>query len=143
MKTIIEGLAEKLHEWYLEATSKLNPESYNPEAQKKYKDLTGEQKFIDRFIAKKILTEHEASILEKVKKAVPEERIPIIENSEADKFEKEIKFIRGYFIEFKDEHGQVLYTFKKKKEADEFYRNLTTRLNLNNKAQTVYNSKKM
>ena len=50
-----EELAEKLHEWYLEATKELNPESYNPDAQKSYGDLTEEQKFIDRYIAGKIL----------------------------------------------------------------------------------------
>ena len=52
----VEGLAEKLHEWYLEATKALKPESYNPNAQKKYSELTEEQKFIDRFIADKILS---------------------------------------------------------------------------------------
>ena len=49
----VEVLAEKLHKWYLEATKKLNPESYNPHAQKKYADLTEEQKFIDRYISNK------------------------------------------------------------------------------------------
>jgi len=48
-------LAEKLHEWYLEATKELNPESFNPNAQKEYSELTEEQKFIDRFIAQKVL----------------------------------------------------------------------------------------
>jgi len=51
----IETLAEKLHEWYLEACQKINPESFNKEAQKLYIDLTEEQKFIDRYIAEKIL----------------------------------------------------------------------------------------
>lgn len=50
-----EFLAENLHIWYLEATKKINIESFNKKAQKKYKDLTGEQKFIDRYIAKKII----------------------------------------------------------------------------------------
>ena len=50
-----ETLAELMHKWYLEATKKMNPESYNPKAQKKYKDLTEEQKQIDRFIAEKVL----------------------------------------------------------------------------------------
>jgi len=50
-----EKLAEKLHEWYLEATKNLNLESYNPDAQKKYLELTDEQRYIDRFIANKIL----------------------------------------------------------------------------------------
>lgn len=53
----IEKLAEKLHIWYLEATKELSPESYNPDAQKEYKDLTEEQKFIDRYIAQAI-TKH-------------------------------------------------------------------------------------
>ena len=47
-------LAEKLHEWYLEATKKLNPESFNPNAQESYDELTEEQKFIDKYIAQKI-----------------------------------------------------------------------------------------
>ena len=49
-----EELAEQMHIWYLEATLKLHPESFNPNAQKKYEDLTDEQKFIDIFIAKKV-----------------------------------------------------------------------------------------
>ena len=48
-----EQLAEKLHEWYLEACKELNPESYNAKAQKSYADLTEEQKFLDRYIAGK------------------------------------------------------------------------------------------
>lgn len=51
----IEELAEQLHIWYLEATKQFNPDSYNEKAQKAYKDLTEEQKDIDRYIAKKIL----------------------------------------------------------------------------------------
>ena len=50
-----EFLAELLHKWYLEACKKLNPKSFNKNAQKKYKDLTKEQKYIDRYIAKKII----------------------------------------------------------------------------------------
>jgi len=48
---------DKIHEWYLEATKELNPKSYNPNAQKSYQDLTEEQKFIDRYIAKKALAQ--------------------------------------------------------------------------------------
>lgn len=54
-KKVIEETAEMLHEWYLEATKELDPKNYNPKAQKAYKDLTEEQKFIDRFIAKKVI----------------------------------------------------------------------------------------
>jgi len=50
-----EELAEQLHTWYLEATKKIQPNSYNKNAQKKYSDLTEEQKFIDRYIAKKVV----------------------------------------------------------------------------------------
>ena len=46
--------SKQLHEWYLEATKKLKPESFNPKAQKSYNKLTKEQKFIDEFIMKKI-----------------------------------------------------------------------------------------
>jgi len=42
---------EFLHEAYLQATKNLRPESYNPNAQKKYEDLTDEQKQIDIYIA--------------------------------------------------------------------------------------------
>jgi len=41
---------------------------------------------------------------------------------EAKEFKKEIVYIRGYFISMKDEHGQVLYTFKDKKKADQFFK---------------------
>jgi hypothetical protein len=50
----IEKQAKQIHDWYLQATKKLNPESYNQNAQKKYDDLTEEQKFIDRYIAGKV-----------------------------------------------------------------------------------------
>ena len=45
---------EQLHQWYLEATKKLNPKSFNQDAQKPYKELTNDQKFIDKYIADKI-----------------------------------------------------------------------------------------
>lgn len=51
-----EKLAEKLHEWYLEACQK--PESgmdFNPAAQEPYEALKETQKFLDRYIAGKIL----------------------------------------------------------------------------------------
>jgi len=57
-----EILARQLHEWYLEATSWLkrdgdaHGENYNPNACKNYDDLTKEQKFLDLYIAKKILS---------------------------------------------------------------------------------------
>ena len=41
---------EKLHQLYLDATVFLNPDSYNPQAQKQYSDLTEEQKSIDIYI---------------------------------------------------------------------------------------------
>jgi len=45
---------EELHEWYLEATKLLKKESYNPNAQKPYDELSEEQKFIDKFICDRI-----------------------------------------------------------------------------------------
>lgn len=51
MNDKIEALAEQLHTCYLEACKKLHPESFNAKAQKEYKDLTDEQKFLDRYIA--------------------------------------------------------------------------------------------
>jgi hypothetical protein len=52
----IEGwdLAEKLHEWYLEATKELDQDHYNSKAQKAYSELTQEQQYIDIYIADKI-----------------------------------------------------------------------------------------
>jgi len=50
-----EQLAEKLHEWYLEATKELEPYSINKQAQKPYTDLSEGQKSIDRYIAEKII----------------------------------------------------------------------------------------
>lgn len=50
-----EQLAKKLHEWYLEASKELGAESYNARAQKDYKDLTEEQKKLDRYLAEKVL----------------------------------------------------------------------------------------
>lgn len=44
---------------------------------------------------------------------------------EAKKFSKDIVYMRAYAILFKDDHGQVIYTFKLKKEADEFFKVLT------------------
>ncbi len=40
---------------------------------------------------------------------------------EATVFEKEIKYIRCHAILMKDEDGQVIYTFKTKEKADEFF----------------------
>ena len=51
----VDKLAELLHMWYLDATKQLDPENYNPDAQKEYKDLNEQQKFIDRFIAMKVI----------------------------------------------------------------------------------------
>lgn len=49
-----EQLARTIHEWYLESVKELHPESYNPNAQKSYDDLTEEQKSMDRYMARKI-----------------------------------------------------------------------------------------
>jgi len=49
--------AKQLHDWYLEATKKLNPKNYNPKAQIPYEKLNREQKLIDQFIADKIMCE--------------------------------------------------------------------------------------
>ena len=46
---------EQLHNWYLEAIKELHPESFNPNAKKPYSELTEEQKFIDKYIADKII----------------------------------------------------------------------------------------
>jgi len=48
-------LAPLLHKWYLEATKNLNPDAYNPDAQKKYHELSDSQRYIDEHIAFKII----------------------------------------------------------------------------------------
>ena len=58
----IEKLAEQLHIWYLEACQDLTGESYNALAQCEYKDLTNDQKDIDRLIAEKIIIKREESV---------------------------------------------------------------------------------
>ena len=45
---------------------------------------------------------------------------------EAKTFSKDIILIRAFAILMKDEHGQVIYTFETKKEADECYRAMET-----------------
>lgn len=51
----IEEMAEKLHDWYLEAIESLSKGSFNPKAQVAYENLSEEQKYIDRYIAGKVL----------------------------------------------------------------------------------------
>lgn len=53
-KTELE-LAEILHNFYLEATKNLDKENYNPNAIKPFSKLSIEQKYIDCFIAHKLL----------------------------------------------------------------------------------------
>lgn len=48
------NLPEQLHSWYLEAVKELKPESFNPNANKPYSEITDEQKSIDIYIANKI-----------------------------------------------------------------------------------------
>lgn len=74
----IEQLARQLHVWYLDATKKLSPESYNLDAQKSYADLTEEQKFIDRYIAEKVLSH----IAETAREEEREKIINLIEDYE-------------------------------------------------------------
>ena len=80
-----EELSEKLHVWYLEGTEKLDPENYNPKAQKQYADLNEEQKEIDRYIAGKVLAfisktladtirRHDKVCADRLEKVVAEER---------------------------------------------------------------------
>lgn len=54
----VEEIAKQLHGWYLEATKELNPENYNAKAQVAYDDMNEEQKEIDRYIARKVLSLH-------------------------------------------------------------------------------------
>ncbi len=62
----IDDLAEQLHRWYLEATYELDPEDFNPKAVCEYSDLREGQKFIDKFIAEKLIS----LILQKQKEAI-------------------------------------------------------------------------
>jgi len=45
---------EQLHQWYLDATKLLNPESFNPKARVPYSELTEEQQVIDKYICDQI-----------------------------------------------------------------------------------------
>lgn len=71
-----EDMARNLHAWYLEATAKLSPESYNPNAQKHYDDLTDEQQFIDRYIAQKIMIKCNYFFREGVNRGYEESKQP-------------------------------------------------------------------
>ena len=48
-------LPEQLHKWYLEAIQKIHPDSFNPKANCSFSDLTPDQKYIDFYIAGKIV----------------------------------------------------------------------------------------
>lgn len=48
---------EQLHQWYLESIAHLSGESYNHNADRPYEMLTEEQKFIDKYIANKIVAD--------------------------------------------------------------------------------------
>lgn len=65
---------KQLHDWYLEATKNLNPESFNKEAQKSFEELTDEQKYIDKYIANRITS-----------------RLSVIVSSNSNKIHQEIK----------------------------------------------------
>ena len=63
-----EKLAEQLHIWYLEACQQ--PESgmdFNPAAQEPYQLLPEGSKFLDRYIAQKVLAQRDANWAELVK----------------------------------------------------------------------------
>ena len=49
---------------------------------------------------------------------------------------KQRKVIKGYAIIFQDEQGQVIHTFKSKKIADEFYKQMSEEV------KQVYKDKK-
>lgn len=53
---------EQLHIWYLEATKKLSPDSYNEKAQVDYEFLSNEQQYIDEYIADKIKDDIKAKL---------------------------------------------------------------------------------
>ena len=54
----VEEMAEQLHCWYLEALQEIDPNNYNHKAQKPYNELNEDQKFLDRYIAKKVIALH-------------------------------------------------------------------------------------
>lgn len=71
--TIQENLAKNLHEWYLEACQL--PESgmdFNPLAQEPYESLKETQKFLDRYIAGKIIDDFLAPQLQSIKDEIEE-----------------------------------------------------------------------
>lgn len=75
-----EDFAKQIHTWYLEASSKLHPESFNPAAQKSYEELTEEQKYLDRYLAGKILVVlavQRAELEKEIKQTIQEARLGI------------------------------------------------------------------
>ncbi|HUW43844.1 MAG TPA: hypothetical protein VMV95_02710 [Bacillota bacterium] len=68
LKTLKNLKAEDLHNFYLEAVKELKPESFNPNANKPYSEMTEEQKFIDKFILEKIFEFYRAEAVKWVKK---------------------------------------------------------------------------
>ena len=54
-QTLTLRLAELMHKWYLEACKELSPISYNPNAQKPFKELSSEQRYLDMYIARKVI----------------------------------------------------------------------------------------
>jgi len=67
LKTLKDLKAEDLHNFYLEAIKKLKPESFNPNANKPYSEMTEEQKFIDKFILEKIFEFYKSEAIKWVK----------------------------------------------------------------------------
>lgn len=70
------GLPEQMHKWYLEAVKELHPESFNPNANKPYSELTDEQRFLDKYIADKCLLHFTEKVLGELEK---EREIKLVE----------------------------------------------------------------
>ncbi len=45
---------EQLHKWYLQAIKYVDPENFNPKADKDFEDMTEEQQYIDQHITLRI-----------------------------------------------------------------------------------------
>ena len=75
-----KDLPRKLHEWYLEATSKIHKINYNPHAHKPFEELNEEQQFIDKYIANACLHQVKLNLAKAglVRKPTVEEVLQII-----------------------------------------------------------------
>jgi hypothetical protein len=110
-KKLAEEMAKQLHEWYLEACQR--PESgmdFNPAAQEPYEALKETQKFLDRYIAAKVLV-----LLEEEKKIIQEAAIKNYLGTEEGKVYQDYEELK--LMARKEEKKKAIEIIEKKKET--------------------------